>query len=120
MAKKAKADVCRDNESDLIDGVSYTIPTEVTENVTTAATPVTESAQPELIVTENVTDDEEEVTENVTEEAKRFVTLEGRRGQLLHGSINGNVFSLPCGTELEVDDQMYHAVKAHIIQERHE
>lgn len=36
----------------------------------------------------------------------------------IHGSVNGETFSLPAGMELEVPAHIYHAVKAHIKEER--
>jgi len=76
-------------------------------------------------VIEEVTTQEEKAVEEVimqeeeTPQSKNhLVTLDGRKGQNLSGSINGVLFSLPCGIEIEVAEAMYQAVKAHIIHER--
>lgn len=66
----------------------------------------------------------EPVVEPVVEEVKvsapktYFIVLEGAKGQNLEGAINGAHFSMPKGIEIEVNGQIYNAVKAYIISER--
>lgn len=63
----------------------------------------------------------EPVIEIVVEAPKRetrTVVLQGRKGSLLHGAVNGAMFALPCGIEVEVTDSIYNAVSAYIIEER--
>lgn len=62
----------------------------------------------------------EELTETPTTPPQLYITLEGKEGQLLHGGVNGVPFSLPCGVEIPVTEPIYHAVKAHITNERQE
>jgi len=87
---------------------------EVTEKVTTQEEEVTEEVTTQEVVTEEGTTQEEETPQP----KNHLVTLDGRKGQNLSGSINGVLFSLPCGIEIEVSEAMYQAVKAHIIHER--
>ena len=44
------------------------------------------------------------------------ITLAGKNQDLTYG-INGRMASLPCGVEITVSEEVYNAVKAHIIAE---
>lgn len=44
------------------------------------------------------------------------ITLAGKNQDLTYG-INGQMASLPCGVEVTVSEEVYNAVKAHIIAE---
>jgi len=88
MAKK-KVVMGQDGDSEMAGPVTYTKPPEVPE-----------------------------ITINLDVPKTRTVILAGNRGQTLDGGINGRVFAIPCGEEVQVDEATYHAIQAHIIQER--
>lgn len=98
MAKKRTG---YDGESELVGAVTYTTPLALKPEEPTDELP-------------------EELTETPTTPPQLYITLEGKEGQLLHGGVNGVPFSLPCGVEIPVTEPIYHAVKAHITNERQE
>lgn len=60
----------------------------------------------------------EKPVEEQVPDGTRTVTIAGRLGNTLHVSINGVPAALPCGKEITISEDLYHAISAYIVEER--